>query len=191
LPQRKGLMLKPAWLKRIVALIFVQVGTAAPPPEAVFKTLVRFGSTNSGHPWDTLAQGADGSFYGTTYGVGGHRKGSLFKISPKGSFASLKKLPGHPVAGLILASDGNFYGATDRGGMNRNGSIFRMTPAGKVTTIYSFCHPVPTCPDGSNPDSNVVQGTDGNFYGNTLEHGANGNGTIFRITPAGRLTTSL
>ncbi|MFI5181052.1 MAG: choice-of-anchor tandem repeat GloVer-containing protein [Thermoanaerobaculia bacterium] len=37
--------------------------------------------------------------------------------------------------------------------------------------------------------ANLVQGTDGNFYGTTYVGGAFGYGTVFRITPAGSLTT--
>src|SRR4029434_8486357 len=35
---------------------------------------------------------------------------------------------------------------------------------------------------------NLVQGPDGNFYGTTRIGGPSGNGTIFRVTPAGGLT---
>ena len=35
----------------------------------------------------------------------------------------------------------------------------------------------------------LVQGVDGNFYGTTAVDGANGHGTVFKITPAGTLTT--
>ena len=34
-----------------------------------------------------------------------------------------------------------------------------------------------------------MQATDGNFYGTTAAGGANGNGTVFKITPSGTLTT--
>jgi uncharacterized repeat protein (TIGR03803 family) len=34
-----------------------------------------------------------------------------------------------------------------------------------------------------------VQGSDGNFYGTTYAGGANGDGTVFKITPSGTLTT--
>jgi uncharacterized repeat protein (TIGR03803 family) len=34
-----------------------------------------------------------------------------------------------------------------------------------------------------------VQGSDGNFYGTTTYGGAGGLGTVFRVTPAGVLTT--
>ena len=35
----------------------------------------------------------------------------------------------------------------------------------------------------------LVQATDGNFYGTTSAGGANGGGTVFKITPSGTLTT--
>ena len=39
------------------------------------------------------------------------------------------------------------------------------------------------------PLAGLVAGTDGNFYGTTLSGGANSFGTVFKITPAGVLTT--
>ena len=35
----------------------------------------------------------------------------------------------------------------------------------------------------------LVQGPDGNFYGTTAQGGPRGSGTVFRVTPAGVLTT--
>src|SRR5262249_52873986 len=35
----------------------------------------------------------------------------------------------------------------------------------------------------------LVQGPDGNFYGTTAQGGPLGSGTVFRVTPAGALTT--
>ena len=43
--------------------------------------------------------------------------------------------------------------------------------------------------DGSSPESALVQGSDGNFYGTTFYGGASSAGTIFVITPAGVLST--
>jgi uncharacterized repeat protein (TIGR03803 family) len=39
------------------------------------------------------------------------------------------------------------------------------------------------------PTAALVQGNDGNFYGTTEYGGTNNNGTVFRVTPAGVLTT--
>src|SRR5262249_42951520 len=37
--------------------------------------------------------------------------------------------------------------------------------------------------------ASLVQGPDGNFYGTTAQGGPKGSGTVFRVTPAGELTT--
>ncbi len=43
--------------------------------------------------------------------------------------------------------------------------------------------------DGLNPYAAVIQGSDGNFYGTTQGGGANGVGTVFKLTPSGTVTT--
>jgi uncharacterized repeat protein (TIGR03803 family) len=68
-------------------------------------------------------------------------------------------------------------------------ATFIVTTAQTLTTLATF-----NGTNGANPFSLVVQGTDGNFYGTTQGGGypncaANGCGTVFRITPAGVLTT--
>ena len=45
------------------------------------------------------------------------------------------------------------------------------------------------CADGAYPFAGLIQATDGNFYGTTGERGINGNGTVFKITPQGKLAT--
>jgi uncharacterized repeat protein (TIGR03803 family) len=137
------------------------------------------------NPWAGLVLGPDGSFYGTTYFAGASYAGTIFKITPKETFTSMDSFDSSdgadPLAGLILATDGNFYGTTSAGGANSSGTVFRVTPTGTLTTIYSFCAEA-NCADGANPTGNLVQASDGNFYGTTF-------GTVFKITPAGVLTT--
>jgi uncharacterized repeat protein (TIGR03803 family) len=43
--------------------------------------------------------------------------------------------------------------------------------------------------DGINPTSGVIQATDGNFYGTTSSGGTNDDGTVFKVTSTGTLTT--
>ncbi len=62
------------------------------------------------------------------------------------------------------------------------------SPAQSFTSLYSFCSQA-NCPDGSGPNGWLVQGFDGNLYGTTSTGGANGYGTVFKITSAGALTT--
>ena len=100
-----------------------------------------------------------------------------------------------PEGPLIQGKDGNFYGSTYKGGTHSSGTVFKMSAAGTLSTIYNFC-PQSGCLDGSNPIGQLVEGTDGNFYGTTYAGGANtyalctsGCGTIFKLTPSGTLTT--
>ena len=68
------------------------------------------------------------------------------------------------------------------------GTVFKITPGGTLTTLYDFC-PNGACIDGAYPEAALIEGTDGNFYGTTYQGWANGDGTIFKITPSGALTT--
>jgi len=102
---------------------------------------------------------------------------------------------GDPSASLLQASDGNFYGTTFGGGSHNAGTVFKITPSGTVTPLYSFCSQ-PSCADGSHPYAGLLQGSDGNFYGTTINGGAYGSsclnvgcGTVFKITPSRTLTT--
>ena len=71
---------------------------------------------------------------------------------------------------------------------NGCGTVFKITPTGTLTILYSFCSQ-DNCADGRYPTAPPVQGTDGNFYGTTYTGGADYNGTIYKITPNGALTT--
>ena len=57
-----------------------------------------------------------------------------------------------------------------------------------LTTLHRFCSQS-GCPDGVAPTAGPVQATNGDLYGTTLSGGANHAGTVFKITPGGRLTT--
>jgi uncharacterized repeat protein (TIGR03803 family) len=153
-------------------------------------------------PQAGLIQASDGNFYGTTSGGENNDSpvltgGTVFKITPSGSVTTLYSFCNHSgqcndgsnsFAGLIQASDGNFYGTTWGGGTNNVGTVFKVTPGAGRTTLYSFCAQA-VCADGAEPVSGLMQASDGNFYGTTPTAGANGDGTIFKITPGGLLNT--
>ena len=58
-----------------------------------------------------------------------------------------------------------------------------MDVNGNLTNLHSFAGS-----EGSHPYGTLVQGGDGNFYGTTYQGGANGYGSIYRISPSGDLT---
>jgi uncharacterized repeat protein (TIGR03803 family) len=67
------------------------------------------------------------------------------------------------------------------------------TPLGTLTTLHDFC--ASGCTGGTYPYAELVQGTDGNFYGTTGLGGnaancpdsADGCGTVFRVSADGTL----
>lgn len=170
-------------------------------PTGVLTTLHRFNSADGSNPNTALVQGSDANLYGTTSGGGSKTCdcGTVFKITVTGKLTTLHTFTSadgiDPDAGLVQGSDGNFYGTTFLGGVstNRNcgggcGTVFKMTPTGELTTLYNFdfIH-------GESPYSTLAQGADGNFYGTTYGGGNtrcfSGCGTVFKITPGGKLTT--
>jgi len=89
---------------------------------------------------------------------------------------------------LVQGPDGDLYGTTVVGGDWGLGTVFKVTPTGTLTKLYSFCTKT-NCTDGSKPLGGLVLGRDGNFYGTTEVGGTSNAGTIYKITPAGSLTT--
>ncbi|QNF35576.1 T9SS type A sorting domain-containing protein [Adhaeribacter swui] len=145
-------------------------------------------SPDGRYPEGDLVQGPDGNLYGTASDGGTYAYGTIFKISTTGTnFKVLKHLNtladgSAPLGGLTLGKDGNFYGTTSSGGSTAyDGAIFRITAAGDYKVLKRLSGPI----DGETPKDNLVQASDGNFYGMTSKGGKNNAGTLFRITPAG------
>jgi uncharacterized repeat protein (TIGR03803 family) len=63
------------------------------------------------------------------------------------------------------------------------------SPAQVFTTLYSFGDRSHNNGSGVLPVAALVQAKDGNFYGTTSEGGSGYVGTVFKVTPAGALTT--
>src|SRR5207247_3628624 len=117
-------------------------------PERARPTLVSFNGRNGAPARSRLVPAADGYFYGTTasggIGFDGSRSwtgsGTVFKVTPGGTFTNLVLFNGTNGAGslaaLVQGADGNFYGTTYDGGAYRNqwgytlGTIFRLTVSG-------------------------------------------------------------
>jgi uncharacterized repeat protein (TIGR03803 family) len=101
-------------------------------PPATETVLYSFGGvTGDGvNPFSALIVGADGNFYGTTYGGGTYSYGTIFKLTPTGVETVLWSFGAgtdgrHPYAGLYLGADGHLYGTTESGGVNGAGTAFK------------------------------------------------------------------
>ncbi len=120
----------------------------------------------------------------------------VFKpFQTNGSYTSFFSFGGtngsNPGRKLVLGNDGNFYGTAANGGSSSgNGTVFKITTNAVLTLLWSF-----NGTNGSQPFAGLTLGTDGIFYGTTAFGGSNytgvntGNGTVFRITTNGLLTT--
>jgi uncharacterized repeat protein (TIGR03803 family) len=93
-----------------------------------------------------------------------------------------------PEGELMQARDGDLYGTAANGGDHNAGIVFKITLSGVFTKLYDFCS-LPNCADGLSPSAGLVEARNGLFYGTTHGAGANGGGTIFRISPSGKLST--
>jgi uncharacterized repeat protein (TIGR03803 family) len=160
----------------------------------------------------TQCGGATNASRWGTYGYG-----TVFKISTDGglttlyAFGSITNAIGvsldgaNPSAGLVQGSDGYFYGTTPALSIPADyvlswGTVFRISTNGALTTLYSFTggndggNPYGDDSftggnDGGNPCGGLVQGSDGYFYGTTDNGGTNNEGTVFKISTNGALTT--
>ncbi len=107
----------------------------------------------------------------------------------------------NPLGPLVQGVDGNLYGVAETGGNTNSicpategligagcGALFKVSPAGRLTILYEFCS-LANCNDGAQPVGSLTLASNGNFYGVTLLGGKNNQGTVFKITPAGQLTT--
>src|ERR1035441_10397338 len=162
-------------------------------PGGTLTTLYSFCSqtncTDGSNSFAGLVQAANGDLYGTTGGGGAKGYGTVFKITPGGTLTTLYNCCSQsgctdgegPRAGLVQATNGDFYGTTDGGGSNNGGTVFKITPSGTLTTLYTFCSQS-GCTDGASPNAGLVQDTNGDFYGTTANGGANGGGTVFRLS---------
>ena len=146
--------------------------------------------------------GDDGNLYGVAAQTGFSFYGSIFEMTTSGNFiahqtngpfASFFFFGGTDGSGpngpLVLGKNGVFYGTTSSGGSG-NGTVFAISTNGQFANLWMF-----NGTNGSQPESGLTWGSDGNLYGTTEYGGTNytgagtGDGTMFRITTNGLLTT--
>jgi uncharacterized repeat protein (TIGR03803 family) len=157
-------------------------------PAQTVNTVVTFDGTNGANPrFGILAQGRDGSLYGTTEQGGVYGLGTVYRLQTNGTITVLHSFSGRDGSilggGLTLGTDGNFYGAAALGGTNNWGTLFRISPTGTFTVLYNFADAA----DGALPVGAPILASDGNFYG--LSQGYPSFSTVYKLTPSGGFST--
>ncbi|HEX4119445.1 MAG TPA: choice-of-anchor tandem repeat GloVer-containing protein, partial [Verrucomicrobiae bacterium] len=158
-------------------------------PAGALTQVVSFDYDNGVNP-NTLLEGMDGTLYGTTFDGGTNGGGIIFNIATDGTLNTLFSFSYTnggflPAAGLAQSPEGDFYGTTFDGGTFGHGTIFAMSQSDIVQTSNSFTGGN----DGGHPSADLLQASDGNYYGTTLDGGPYNAGTVFRWTPGGALVT--
>jgi uncharacterized repeat protein (TIGR03803 family) len=143
------------------------------------------GPYGGSYPYSGVTLGTDGNFYGTNYYGGANGHGEVYKVTPAGVVTSLHSFAGagdgaNPYSAPIEGANGVFYGTTTSATVNS--TAYSVTSGGTFNTLHTF-----TGADGQNVDAPLVQGIDGNFYGNSAA-GGTGDGVIFKMSPSGAVT---
>jgi uncharacterized repeat protein (TIGR03803 family) len=142
----------------------------------------------------SLISDGKGRIYGTTYGGGRYKSGSVFVLTSTNGFwqeqdiysfqSSGGTLPAP--SGLVLAS-GVLYGVTSYGGTADSiaGTVFSLTAPsdGKAEWTESVIHEFGTAGDGTLPSGTLVLDNNGAIYGTTEQGGETGSGTVFQLNP--------
>jgi uncharacterized repeat protein (TIGR03803 family) len=129
-----------------------------------------------------------GNLYGTTESGGASNFGTVYQLTPSGSGwteNTLHNFSGgndgaHPWGALLFDGTNNFYG-TSTGGEGGDGTIFKLTllnGSWEYAVLHNF-----SGNDGQGPVDSMIMGADGSLYGTALDGGANGYGSVFKLTP--------
>jgi uncharacterized repeat protein (TIGR03803 family) len=151
------------------------------------------GGNDGGNPIAGLIKDKAGNLYGTTTageGCGSVGCGTVFKLAPNGKETVLYYFQGgthgeQPYAAVLRDKDGNLFGTTYEGGAELSyGTVFKLAPNGKETVLHAFKNGK----DGSYPEGDLIEDSDGNLYGTTAAGGMYGYGTVFKLAPDGKET---
>jgi len=151
---------------------------------ASFNILHEFTAYDGAGPL-SIMQASDGNLYGGCWlSFGG--SGSIWQYQiGTGSLTTLYQFPaiGNQISyptHLVQGPDGLLYGAATFGTADPTVSTLFSMPVGgtSITPLYTFTGGA----DGANCYEGVMFGTDGNLYGDTLNGGANGTGTIWEYS---------
>jgi uncharacterized repeat protein (TIGR03803 family) len=150
---------------------------------------------------------SQGNLYGFTF-FGGDSSvcpngcGTVFKIAADGTKTVLHTFTAEPdgaePVGIVMDAKGDIFGATASGGSFGFGAVFELLPNGQEKILHSFKAENfgKNAPHGIWPQAAPIIGKDGDLYGTTWHGGTRaagcgegGCGTVYKLTPRGKLTT--
>jgi uncharacterized repeat protein (TIGR03803 family) len=139
----------------------------------------------------SLSFAESGMIVGTTYQGGVNEFGTVFKLNSQGKLTNLFSCCspteiGAFTGGVIQDVDGNLFVVSFAGGdfscsLTGCGTIFKLSGPNAATLVHTFGGE--GARDGQDPNGSLVRDDAGSLYGTTLDGGASGYGTIFKIVP--------
>jgi uncharacterized repeat protein (TIGR03803 family) len=118
---------------------------------------------------------------------------SIYKTTPTGRtkvlYSFVDTTNAIRVSALTLDAKGNIYGMAPENSPSSQGIIFMLTPAGKLTTLFKFNGSNGSLIDAQGVPGALVLDAAGDLWGATPAGGSHGQGTVFKLSPAGVLTT--
>jgi uncharacterized repeat protein (TIGR03803 family) len=141
-------------------------------------------------PSGGVIEGSDGRLYGTTiYGGSFPQGGIVFSLNKDGTgFVVLREFLGtdddgtHPNGDLLDGGNGELFGTTQVGGILGRGTIFKINIDGSgYQVLHRFLGGAAA--DGMGPNSGLLLGSDGKFYGTTVLGGGLGQGCVYSLGP--------
>jgi uncharacterized repeat protein (TIGR03803 family) len=157
-----------------------------------FFTIYAFkGRPDAGFAYGGLISGSSGDLFGTTYYAGAHGHGAVFELTPNPSShiwseRVLYSFKGNadgtrPSSTLLMDGSGNLFGTTAMGGSQCScGTVFELSAHTWTETVL---HRLASGTDGMNPYYGLSTDGHGNLFAAAVAGGANGQGTIFAVTP--------
>ncbi len=163
------------------------------------------GGSDGAYAGASVVIGPDGILYGTT-SLGGNPGcpagmgcGTVYQLQPQPRACQSALCPwtktvvyrftggqdgANPAYGqLIFDHSGNIYGTTGGGGDLGSGVVYQRTRSSgewQENVLHSF----DGMGDGLEPQSGVVFDSQGNLYGTTVRGGAQGDGTVYELSPS-------
>jgi uncharacterized repeat protein (TIGR03803 family) len=155
------------------------------------------GGNDGSDPHGGVILGADGNLYGTAVAGGsggictGDGCGVVYKLTPFGgqwSETTLYSFKGGtdgwgPGGRVVFDAAGNLFGTTPNGGRHSFGTIFKLTPTMNGTWDERVIHSFTGGKDGATGSlGDLIFDAAGNIYGVAEQGGANGAGTVYKLS---------